>query len=259
MKPRIVDGLCETNYSQETILEMDRKLNKWKQRCGDGRFIDGVLTECLGRTVLDTCMGVGDDVINLAKKGYNVFGNEIDLLFLAEAQRRIRESRESISVTSRDWRKLGRLFPVPCFSAVLCTGNSISYMFDRKSQRRAIDAFYNILESGGRLVIDERNFQYMLDNVEAISRGTFQFPGQWGEQSEGIHKAKPLEITEDYVHIEYTDPDDGAKLHLHFYPFKRNELLGLLREAGFRSIEQYSDYEPGYNSDADFYQYVGVK
>jgi hypothetical protein len=40
------------------------------------------------------------------------------------------------------------------------------------------------------------------------------------------------------------------------HPFKEGELAGLLREAGFKNIDIYSDYEKGRNPKAEFFTYV---
>jgi hypothetical protein len=114
------------------------------------------------------------------------------------------------------------------------------------------------LRSGGILIIDERNFQYMLDKKADILKGDFCYSGKYVYCGKKVH-GKPIEISENRVRMEYTKKNEKKKGHLVLYPFKRNELFSLLKEAGFSRVDRFSDYFKGYSPTADFYQYVCIK
>lgn len=267
--PKIENGVCTTNYDLSEVVEMVEILDDWKQRSGEGDFLLNIL-ELLRENliglgmdnelrVFDSCLGLGFNAIKLAKQGYDVRGNEIDPVFARGVRDKLKQEGLDIHVTEFDWRELTDSVPKESQDSVLCLGNSICYLFDSESQRKALKNFYDFLKEDGALLIDERNFQYMHDHVQEIRDGSFTFPGKYGQAGTSVHTAEPIEITEDYLQIKFTTPDKEKIAVLAFYPFKRHQLLGLLRETGFSKIEMYSDYTPGYNSEADFYQYVCVK
>lgn len=43
------------------------------------------------------------------------------------------------------------------------------------------------------------------------------------------------------------------------YPFKKGELIELLNESGFKKISMYSNFNFGYDKNAEFYTYVASK
>ncbi|MBD3253190.1 methyltransferase domain-containing protein [Candidatus Pacearchaeota archaeon] len=257
MKFKIKESINPENYNQESAVKMLRFLGNLKKNSGQEKVVDFVFKKYGCVKILDSCVGDGSDAIELAKKGYEVTGNEIDKLFLGEAKRNIEREGVNISLTEYDWREFEGHFQN--YDAILCLGNSICYLLDSNAQKKAIDNFYICLKKGGVLFIDERNFQYMLDHQEDINKGNFQFSGKYGKAEKKEYLVKPLDISDKSLLIEFSDSKEKYSFRLVFYPFKRNELLGLLREAGFRNIEIYSDYEQSYNSEADFYQYVCVK
>jgi len=108
------------------------------------------------------------------------------------------------------------------------------------------------------LVIDERNYQYILDSREKILQGDFQYSGNYVYCGDKVH-GKPIEISDERVKMEYTDERTEKKGYLVLYPFRRGEVKNLLAKIGFASIEQFSDYKVGENHSADFYQYVCIK
>lgn len=109
------------------------------------------------------------------------------------------------------------------------------------------------------MFIDDRNFQKMLDNREAILAGTLKSNANKVYTGTNKVKTRFVELNDELVIAQYSHLENGMKAYYKAYPFKRNELLGLLKEVGFSKIEQFSDYEPGEIPDADFYQYVCVK
>ena len=153
-----------------------------------------------------------------------------------------------------DWRALDAQLLEGCFDAVILLGNSLTYLFTQHDQLSALQQFKKVLRPGGLLIVDERNYQYILDHREEILAGHFNYSGKVVYCGREVH-ARPTEIDDDHVVFEYQHQKTGEKGTLVMYPFKRGELKQLLVTAGFGAITQYSDYKAGANPDADFYQY----
>ena len=52
--------------------------------------------------------------------------------------------------------------PKDGFDAIICMGNSFAHLHDIESQYKAIQNFYDFLRPGGILIIDHRNYEYIL-------------------------------------------------------------------------------------------------
>ena len=63
------------------------------------------------------------------------------------------------------------------YDAIICMGNSFAHLPDYHGDNRdhvtAIKQFYNLLTPGGILVIDHRNYDYILDYGKAPSHNIY--------------------------------------------------------------------------------------
>lgn len=226
-----------------------------KRRQGEDGFLARSLAP-YGRNVLDACLGDGCDSIHLLKEGFDVTGNELDSGLAQKALSNARAAGVRLPVTHHDWRDFSKRFEPGIFDSVTLMGNSLTYLFKKKDQLAALSGFMHVLRPGGALLIDERNYAYMLAHREA-ALARFRYSKKYvycGKKVDG----RPESIAPDNVVMRY-DHDDGRTARLTVYPFRKGELSGLLAESGFSSIRQFSDYRPGYNPSADFHQYACVK
>ena len=63
------------------------------------------------------------------------------------------------------------------FDAIVCMGNSFAHLPDFNGDQRehslAIQNFYNLVKPGGILMIDHRNYDYILDHGQAPSKNIY--------------------------------------------------------------------------------------
>ena len=63
------------------------------------------------------------------------------------------------------------------FDAIVCMGNSFAHLPDFNGDQRehglAIQNFYNLVKPGGILMIDHRNYDYILDHGHAPSKNIY--------------------------------------------------------------------------------------
>lgn len=229
------------------------------RRRGENGFLINQLKKYTAHKILDVALGDGVDTIYLLQNGFDVSSNEIDDAFREKAIENAEKARFEIQPTNLDWRELLKSYPENSFDAVLCIGNSLACFTSNKDYPSVLSSFYSVLKSGRALLIDERNYQEILDKREAALAGTF--PPSTRFLFTGTDKVKHsfVEISDNLIIHQYIERATGKKAYYLVYPLKKGELLGLLREAGFSKIEQYSDYELGENPEADFYQYVCIK
>lgn len=251
--------LIPENYNSQNLVFLWREFIDWgKRRKGEDNFLVNQFHKHNVKKVFDAALGDGCDSIYLLKQGFDVTSNEIDKVFLDKALENAKVENVELKITSLDWRKLDTELAEGSFDAVICLGNSLTHLFTKKDQLETLRQFKRILRKGGILIIDERNYQYILDNREKILQGDFRYSGKYVYCGEKVH-GKPVEISDSRVKMEYTDERTGKKGYLILYPFRRGEVKNLLAKTRFASIEQFSDYKVGESHNADFYQYVCVK
>ncbi len=240
----------------KNLVEMWGDFIDWnRRRKGENGFLKKTLLENNSKKIFDAGLGDGCDSIYLLKEGFDVLSNELDFGFIRKAHENARKENVKLDVVSFNWLELDRHLQENSFDAVLCTGNSITYLFTEQEQLNALRQFRRLLNENGLLIVDERNYQYFLDKKNEILKGKFNYSGKYVYSGDNVH-AYPVEITDKKVIMEYFDSINGNKAHLDLYPFKRNELFNLLKKAGFKNIKQFSDYKKWFNSKADFYTYV---
>ena len=216
--------------------------------------------------ILDTCLGDGGDAIALGKNGFLVSGNEVHEGMAWHAQRKIALEKLNISVTSHDWLDLKADQFDRAFDILLCVGNSFCYVFGARNQKKILINFASLLKPSGLFIIDERNFQTILDDsahiITLIPQREIIV-----QQHDGMHAhlyggknifPYPLRISNKKVVMGIWKMGEAHPMaRWHFYPFKRKELLGLLKTVfGEYNVEMYSDYRKKYDYNAGFYQYV---
>lgn len=252
-------GLVEENYNSQNLVSMWSDFIDWeKRRKGEDGFLVKQLKKHNCRSVFDSCLGDGADSIYLLKQGFDVTSNEIDTVFSKKAKENAKKYGVELKITDYDWRELDKNRQQSAFNAISCMGNSFTYIFDKKDQHKTLKNFYRLLTDGGILIIDERNYQYMLDNRKDILNGNFRYSKKYVYCGDDVI-CIPTIIEDNKIKLTYTDTKTKKTAKLIGYPFKKGELLRLLKEVGFRNIEMFSDYKPGFDSKADFYQYVCLK
>lgn len=252
-------ALCPENYNSKDLAEAWGDYIDWeKRRKGENGWLGKTLINHDCKRVLDTCVGDGADLIYLAKNGFKVHGNEFDPVFYKKAEENLKSVKMNLKVSSQEWRNLKKDYEPESFCAVLCLGNSLTYLFTRSAQLQTLNSFRNLMKEGGILIIDERNYQQTLDLKNNILDKRLKHSGMYYYCGKKF-KLKPHFISNNKIIMDLIKEDGRKIITFTVYPFKKDELLGLLEEVGFKKIEQYSDFKKGYNPSADFYQYVCVK
>lgn len=221
----------------------------------EGPFLLNVLGK-RGADVLDAAMGIGCESVFLAKHGFRVTGNEISPDFRQLANDRAKKEGVRFDVTAIDWKSLSASFGRDSFDAVLILGNSLCLLRDADARLQAARNFRAVCAEGGIVVVDERNFKYILRNRARILEGNFHYSGRvmyCGTKVGG----RPVVIEPECVRFAYEYKPSGELLgYLDMHPFREGELVELFQSVGFICCEIYSDLRKGYGEDADFYTYV---
>ncbi len=247
------------NENRKILVEMWVDYIDWdERRKNEGRWLINQLKKYHCRKIFDAALGDGCDSIYLIKQGFDVTSNEVDEFFLKKELENAEREGVQLKVLSLDWRKLTKKIPKESFDAVLCLGNSLTCLFGRKNQIAALREFHAIIKNRGILIIDERNYQFILDNREKILKGIYRPHGRHLYYGKYVY-SRPVLIKQNIIKFEIFNERTKKKAYFIVYPFKRGELRNLLSKVGFQKIEKYSDCQLGDNPDAHFYTYVCLR
>lgn len=211
-------------------------VNFEKRRKTETPFLLDQLSEYTNPKVFDACLGSGATTIGLKLAGIDdILSNDIDDDLIKIAQKEAKKFGVNLNITSHDWRKLNGEYKEK-FDAVICLGNSLTYLFKKKDQLKVLEKFKDILKPNGKLIIDERNYAHHFFG------GRYKFSGDVVYCGKEKVSAHPIHVSNSMVVMEYEHREIGQRAHLVLYPFKQNELKELLNKVGFKDVVSFGDY-----------------
>ncbi len=241
-------------YTSEYIrgfVEKWDELIDWDQRAeSEGRFFIDVLKARGKHTVLDVATGTGFHSVQLVKAGFDVYSADGSAEMLAKAFANGVEHGVVLKTIHADWRWLNKDVHGK-FDAIICLGNSFTHLFEEADRRRALAEFYAALKHDGILILDQRNYDAILDDGFS-SKHKYYYCGDQVS-------AEPVHVDEGLARFEYRFPD-GSVHNLNMFPLRKKYVRSLLKEAGFQRIHSYGDFqEEGEERNPDFFVHVAEK
>ena len=245
----------ETDHYQKEYIEgfVDKwdELIDWEARAeSEGRFFIDILKARDKKKVLDAAAGTGFHSIQLLKAGFDVTTVDGSAEMLGKAFENGRRRNLVLNTVHADWRWLNKDVHGK-FDAIICLGNSFTHLFDEHDRRRALAEFYAALKWDGILIIDQRNYDGILDEGFSTKHKYYYC----GDQV----TAEPEHVDDSLARFKYTFPD-GSEYHLNMFPLRKNYVRGLLEDVGFQQIHTYGDFQQADGDEApDFFIHVAEK
>ncbi|MEQ8845881.1 MAG: class I SAM-dependent methyltransferase [Phycisphaerales bacterium] len=227
------------------------ELIDWDERAkSEGDFFIEELRRRGVKRVLDVAAGTGFHSIRLIEAGFDVVSVDGSPNMLAKAFENGRRRGHVLRTRHADWRWLNRDV-MGRFDAVICLGNSFTHLFNERDRRKALAEYYSALVHDGVLILDQRNYDSILDNGFSTKHKHYYC----GEQV----TAEPEYFDDGLCRFCYSFPD-GSKYHLNMFPLRKNYTRRLLREVGFQRIDTFGDFKETYHEDdPDFFIHVAEK
>jgi len=137
------------------------------------------------------------------------------------------------------------------FDAIICLGNSFTHLHDEMDRRRALAEFYAALKWDGILIMDQRNYDAILDHGFS-SKHKYYYCGDQVS-------AEPEHVDEGLARFRYSFPD-GSVYHLNMFPLRKDYTRQLMKEVGFQRVKTYGDFQETYqDTDPDFFIHIAEK
>ncbi len=235
----------------KTFVEKWDELINWDARANsEGHFFMDVLRDRGKQNVLDVATGTGFHSVRLIEAGFNVTSADGSAAMLAKAFENGKRRGLILKTVQADWRWLNRDIQGK-YDAIICLGNSFTHLHDEQDRRRALAEFYAALKHDGVLILDQRNYDQMLDHGFK-TKHKFYYCGE-------SVSAEPEYIDEGLARFKYTFAD-GSEYRLNMCPIRKTYVQRLLREAGFERVRTYGDFQETYrDDDPDFFVHVAEK
>ncbi|WP_417766649.1 methyltransferase domain-containing protein [Stappia sp.] len=241
-------------YRDEYVMSFVEKWDElidWDARAqSEGQFFIDVLRARGKETVLDVATGTGFHSVRLTEAGFNVTSADGSAAMLAKAFDNSQQRGLILKTVHADWRWLNRDINGK-YDAIICLGNSFTHLHEEADRRRALAEFYAALKHDGILILDQRNYDTMLDQG-------FQSKHKYYYCGDKV-TAEPEYIDDGLVRFKYSFPD-GSDYTLNMCPIRKNYMRKLLSESGFARVRTYGDFQETYaESEPDFFVHVAEK
>lgn len=242
------------HYKEEYVKSFVEKWDElidWESRAAsEGTFFIDELKKRGASKVLDVATGTGFHSVQLLKAGFDVTSADGSPEMLAKAFANAEERGYILRTVPADWRFLSRDIHEK-FDAVICLGNSFTHLFDEADRRRALAEYYSVLRHDGILILDQRNYDAILD-VGFSTKHIYYYCG------ENV-KAEPEYIDDGLARFKYTFPDE-SEFHLNMFPLRKDYVRKLMFQVGYQDVQTYGDFEETYRQDEpDFFIHVAEK
>ncbi|KAK8390272.1 hypothetical protein O3P69_010155 [Scylla paramamosain] len=254
-------------------------------------FIVQLLRKQNCHNILDVACGTGVDSIMLLEEGFQVTSVDLSDKMLKYAlktrwQRRKETAFDNWVIEEANWLTLpDDIEGQGTFDAVVCLGNSFAHLpdlsGDQSEHRLALHNFAEMVKPGGILVIDHRNYDYIVDTGSAPSQNIYYNSKHILDIKTSVLyvNGKASLVTLDYLMDtggaetrDDTDSDiakkgriEGQKksnFRLSYFPHRVAPFSKLLQEAFGEGAKQsvYGDFKAiGEIDDPAFYVHVIMK
>ncbi|TVP55365.1 MAG: class I SAM-dependent methyltransferase [Halomonadaceae bacterium] len=242
------------HYRQEYIGNFVNKWDQlidWNSRArSEGEFFIDLLRERGVRRILDAATGTGFHSVRLIEAGFDVTSADGSPEMLAKAFENGRHRGHILRTCQADWRWLTRNIQGQ-YDAIICLGNSFTHLFDERDRRKALAEFYAALTHDGLLILDQRNYDAILDHGYS-SKHTYYYCGN-------DIAVYPAHVDSGLARFRYAFPDQSV-FHLNMFPLRKAYVQRLMREVGFQDIHTYGDFQETYSdSKPDFFIHCADK
>lgn len=244
-------GKYKTEYVQSFVERWDELID-WDARAdSEGDFFIEELRKRGAKKILDVATGTGFHSVRLRKAGFEVISADGSPEMLSQAFKNGRKHNMILRTVQADWRWLNRDVHGK-YDAVICLGNSFTHLFSERDRRKALAEFYAALKHDGILILDQRNYDGILDNG-FTSKHTYYYCGD-------NVKAEPEHVDDGLARFKYEFASDKSVYYLNMFPLRKDYVRSLMRDVGFQTISTYGDFQETHRTDdPDFYIHVAEK
>ena len=242
--------LYQQEYIQSFVEKWDELIDWGARADSEGQFFIDILKARDKQKILDVATGTGFHSVQLLNAGFEVTSADGNAAMLTKAFENARTKNLMLHTVQADWRWLNKDVNGK-FDAIICLGNSFTHLHDEMDRRRALAEFYAALKWDGILIIDQRNYDAILDHGFS-SKHKYYYCGDQVT-------AEPEHVDDGLARFRYAFPD-GSEYHLNMFPLRKSYTRKLMKEVGFQRVKTFGDFQETYEEkNPDFFIHVAEK
>ena len=231
--------------------DYDRFVN-WKARLAlEIPFLTSELStnarESEGKTsILDAACGTGHHAIALAAQGLDSAGADFSGKMIEIARRNAQAANQEVLFKEAGFGQLQDAFGKQSFDGLICLGNSLPHVLDKKRMAETLADFKAVLRPGGKLIIQNRNFDSI---TKARNRWMDPQTHREGEKTRIFIRFYDFDedglITFTILILSSQGGENFAQqvISTRLWPVKKEKMVQLLEQAGFENIRTYGDLQ----------------
>jgi SAM-dependent methyltransferase len=236
-------------------------------------FVDLIKKHSLAN-VLDLGVGGGTELsgiiemLNASRYPIkSVEANEIDEEFILQSQALFYKKKQNVLIHKANWLDLPDANPPydHAFDFAFLTGNSLTYIgggtreYTKKAQQSVVSKFAQLVEKGGYLFIDSRNYDYIKSLMNLPKEDIFEnFSFDYTVYYHGFQEkiiAFPAYISDTVVVLHYYDKENKKWSKLDLYPIYQHDMIDILSK-DFHVEHIYHDFKEENKKKSLFVQYL---
>ncbi|TSC75215.1 MAG: hypothetical protein G01um101430_538 [Parcubacteria group bacterium Gr01-1014_30] len=229
------------------------------------------------RQILDFGVGGGLELSNIIKtlqKRHYPFesaeANEVDDTFIKMTSALFKKEKQSVLIHKANWLDLPKATPpyTHNFDFGFLTGNSLTYIgggtreYTKKAQQSIVSKFAGLIEKGGYIFIDSRNYDYIKSLMNLPKEEIFQnFTFDYSIYYHGFQKKVlvfPAYISDTVVVLHYYDKERKVWSKLDLYPIYQGDMLEILGN-DFKVEKIFYDFGKSNKNKSLFVQYLAKR
>ncbi|MDQ1743484.1 MAG: glycine/sarcosine N-methyltransferase [Pseudonocardiales bacterium] len=225
-------------YGQGFAARWD-ELVDWQRRLEvEGDFLDRVVAGTSpGRALFDIACGTGFHAAHFSRSGYSVDASDGSAEMVERARANLAALGTGVRVERLSWEDL-RPLSVPRYDAVICLGSSMPHA-GAGQRRTLLRRVHDLLRVGGVLLVDHRNFDYIVDHQQ-MPPGRSVYAG-----NVEVSLVASDQATTSFGY-RYAD---GFFRTLTVESLRFDQIREELRGAGFGRIDSFGDQRPRSSAD----------
>ena len=239
----------ENNMYDQFSQNYDRFVN-WDERLSSElpfliEELNPLTLETQGKvSVLDAACGTGQHVIALAEEGFKCTGADFSEGMVKIARHNAEISNYDIPFTVAGFGQLTEVYGGSAFDGLMCLGNSLPHVLTEASLLQTLDDFHKVLRKGGKLILQNRNFDKVL-----AEHSRWMPPQTYRENDSTWIFARFYDFSPDerlmfniqILTSQFDEPFEQQVVSTKLWPLQKAELMSYLKQSGFNQIEIYGD------------------
>jgi SAM-dependent methyltransferase len=227
----------------EQFSEFYDQMMAWSARINqEGMFFKKIVSDYKLKSSLDVACGTGFHVIMFRRLGLDAIGVDGSPKMIDKAKANSMACGVTVDFVLGDFHNLSKRFSEG-FDIITFLGDTLAHIKDKAETKKVIQSFYNILNPGGVLVLQTRNYEMIVKN-----QLRFMSPIVYRSVADESFFFQLLDFKNkgfDYSIVKFNKHENhwsNSVLTTEIYPCFKNDLEGTLKSVGFKEIAAYQNF-----------------